>query len=145
MENKEVKTIDVLGDISLLIRSSKQVILSIDATPDDGYPIRILKAYLEEAEGTYVESDPPQLGEIMNKAQNDRAVILRKAINKLMAGTKETVGLAQTVQDGPPEETSVFVTTTTAKEGDDYLVIQATPFDEASDIHVFSTLEEPPV
>ena len=63
--------------------------LFIDATPDEDYPIRILKAYRERANYKYSKSK----GEInltnepimkaMNDAQDRRAEILDRAIAKL--------------------------------------------------------------
>lgn len=87
---------DLFGDGTLRIRNERQGVLFVDATPDDEYPLRILRAYLDNAEGSYVESEPPLIGEIMNQAQRDRAVILRRAIERLSSpNTQVTHGRAQ--------------------------------------------------
>jgi len=74
---------DLFGDGSVRIRKCRQEIIGVDATPDEEYPLRILRAYLDAADGSYVESNPPLLAEIMNQAQRERAVILRAAIARL--------------------------------------------------------------
>jgi hypothetical protein len=72
---------DLFGDVK--IHSHRQEMLMVDATPDEDYPLRILSAYLENATATRVESNPPALGEMMNKWQDERAAILRRAIERL--------------------------------------------------------------
>jgi len=62
----------------------REEMLWIDATPDADYPLRILRAYLRNTTMRTI-SEPPMLGEIMNKAQDERAVILQDAINRLTA------------------------------------------------------------
>lgn len=86
---------DLFGDGSVCIRNCRQEILSVDATPDDDYPLRILRAYLDNAEGSYVESEPPLIGEIMNQAQRDRAAILRRTIERLSSPNAEAVATAR--------------------------------------------------
>ncbi len=52
----------------------------VDASPDAELPVRILEAYID---GGIVESEPSQLGELMNKWQAERNQILRAAIDAL--------------------------------------------------------------
>ena len=62
--------------------------LSVDATPDDDYPIRILGVYLQntglrwEYEGC--DKELQQIYDAMNEAQEKRAKILRQAIATLV-------------------------------------------------------------
>lgn len=68
---------------------TQPVIQFIDATPDEDYPLRILKAYRENcnsrwATGTGGECDN-LLFALMNEHAEQRAKILDKAIGKLEA------------------------------------------------------------
>lgn len=60
---------------------------SVDATPDDDYPIRILEAYLHNTglrwEITGCNGNLRQIYDAMNEAQEKRAEILRRAIAAL--------------------------------------------------------------
>lgn len=47
----------------------------MDCTPDEGLPVRILSAYIDEST---VESVPPELGKIMTEAQRRRNEIIRE-------------------------------------------------------------------
>lgn len=58
----------------------------VDATPDAEYPLRILRAHLDDNTGSTCTSDPPALAEAMNAAAAKRAVILRAAIERLRHG-----------------------------------------------------------
>ena len=56
----------------------------VDATPDDGYPLRILEAHLANSKSRIVVgSEASPLFQAMNEAQAKREVILQEAINKL--------------------------------------------------------------
>lgn len=56
----------------------------VQANPDEGYVLRILKAHLENAEsGRWVADPPSPVVDMMNQWQEDRAKLLRKAIEKL--------------------------------------------------------------
>jgi len=66
---------------------TKQEVKYIDATPDEDYPLRILRTYRDNcdclwATGTDGSCDNP-LFQHMNEDQHRRAVILDKAIKKL--------------------------------------------------------------
>lgn len=65
----------------------QEIIQGIDATPDNKYPIRILRAYREYCNCFYsdnTEGEPrSELWEQMNEWQRERALILDKAIQLL--------------------------------------------------------------
>lgn len=69
----------------------KEDIRYVDATPDDGYPIRILEAHLRGNENLIItdntEGRPPENPAliVMNEASEERAKILRRAIAILSA------------------------------------------------------------
>ncbi len=73
---------------SELPRITQQAVMHIDCTPDDDYPLRILRVYrqhcdcqwAEDTEGR--ETENPLL-KMMNEANDKRARILNKAITKL--------------------------------------------------------------
>lgn len=63
----------------------------IDATPDDEYPLRILRAYREDCNLTWATTtdgtpSDSRLVEAMNDMQRERAAILDRAIAALAAG-----------------------------------------------------------
>ena len=66
---------------------TQQQIMFVNANPDEMYPIRILQAYLDNTDCRWAtETDGScnnVLFELMNKHCEERAVILRKAINVL--------------------------------------------------------------
>lgn len=58
----------------------------VDATPDDGYPIRILKAYRENCDVKWsnnTSNNDARVFAEMNKHQDERAKILDRAIKIL--------------------------------------------------------------
>lgn len=60
----------------------------VNATPDDELPIRLLQAYRDDCDilwSTDGDGVNKTLAEIMNKSQQERAVILDKALEKLRA------------------------------------------------------------
>ena len=63
----------------------------IDATPDDGYPIRILRAYRADCDMRWADTSDGDVGNpltvALNEMQDKRAAILNKAIAAL-AGEK---------------------------------------------------------
>ena len=72
------------------LRSVKKVpILHVDATPNDGYVLRILQAYrdncnaLWSTSGDGVTESAKELCRYVNAAQKKRAVLLDAAIRKL--------------------------------------------------------------
>lgn len=68
------------------IEFTKQAIIHVDATPDEDYPLRILKAYRQNSNITAASSSDGKttpLLDAMNKDQEKRAAILDKAIAKL--------------------------------------------------------------
>jgi len=67
---------------------TQEPIIHVNATPDEGYPLRILRAYRENCNREWVsETDKPlnPLLEQMNKYCRQRAVILDAAIAVLEA------------------------------------------------------------
>lgn len=62
-----------------VIDPHRQEMLWMDATPDEGYPLRILKAYRDNCDCRMV-TNPPEMGEMMNRWQDERAEILDRAI-----------------------------------------------------------------
>ena len=65
----------------------REEILYVDATPDEGYPIRILEAYRQRCDYKWsMSSDEIKENELMksmNDAQDLRAEILERALAKL--------------------------------------------------------------
>lgn len=71
-----------------LPKLTQQSILYLDATPDNEYPLRILRAYRENCNSMWATStdgacDNP-LFTMMNEHQRQRAEILDRAIDKLL-------------------------------------------------------------
>jgi len=62
---------------------NKEPVRFVDATPGDDYPLRILRAYLENAELRYQGAPDGTLSDAMNKMNEQREAILRKAIGVL--------------------------------------------------------------
>jgi len=62
---------------------SQQSIIYVDATPNDDYPLRILRAYRENCNVRIVSDPPNPMYEFMNQCQISRAAILDKAIQIL--------------------------------------------------------------
>ena len=62
---------------------TQEPIISVDATPDDGYPLRILRAYRENCNCKWEATPASWLYEQMNKDCEKRAVILDRAISVL--------------------------------------------------------------
>lgn len=58
----------------------------VSAEPTSGYPIRILKAYLDYS---VVKTEPPELGDFMNELQHSRNLLLEKAIEILSEHIEE--------------------------------------------------------
>lgn len=59
---------------------SQQPIIHVDATPDENYPLRILRAYRENCNCEWVSDTDNPLIDQMNKHCRQRAVILDAAI-----------------------------------------------------------------
>jgi len=66
----------------LVVRSSLESIVHVNACPDSEYPIRILEAHLVLNEGTWMEGSGggEELAEVMNEAQEKRNLLLHNAI-----------------------------------------------------------------
>ena len=62
---------------------NKQAIMHINATPDEGYVLRILKVYRENCECKWSSNLDNPLIVDMNKIQDERAKLLDKAIQIL--------------------------------------------------------------
>jgi len=63
---------------------TQEMVYHIDSTPNEGYPLRILKTYRENCNSKWSStSDDNSLLEVMNKHQDQRAEILDKAIEVL--------------------------------------------------------------
>jgi hypothetical protein len=66
----------------------KEMLIHVDATPDDGYVLRILRAHLARQRGYRMEvrggnKGLHQLADFLNEAAEKRATLLEKAIAKL--------------------------------------------------------------
>ena len=74
--NEEIKLPDL----------TQEPIKYVDATPDDEYPLRILRAYRKDCNCMW-ETNPPgyPIYDMMNEHQIQRAAILDKAIEALSA------------------------------------------------------------
>jgi hypothetical protein len=59
---------------------TQEPIQHVDATPDEEYPLRILKAYRQNCDARWVSTEPNVLIDMMNKHCERRAEILDKAI-----------------------------------------------------------------
>ena len=70
-------------DLQKVIDSRREQRWGIDCTPDDGLAVRILEAYLDD--GVTTVTEPKELGEMMNRWQAERQVLLLKAIAALSA------------------------------------------------------------
>jgi hypothetical protein len=68
----------------------------VDASPDAGLPVRILRAYIESGSTL---SEPKELGELMNKWQADRNGILLAAIGRLSATTTDLARVNELEKD----------------------------------------------
>lgn len=55
----------------------------VNATPDEGYVLRILEAHLINCQSRWVATPPSILVDMMNQLQEDRAKLLHKAIEIL--------------------------------------------------------------
>jgi len=67
----------------VLPKISQQPIIHVDATPDEEYPLRILRAYRENCNCKWVSDTENPVIEQMNKDCHQRAVILDAAITLL--------------------------------------------------------------
>ncbi len=66
-----------------LPETTQEPIIHVDATPDDDYPLRILRAYRENCNCKWVADPPSALTDMMNEHCDKRAAILDKAIECL--------------------------------------------------------------
>lgn len=62
---------------------TQEPIIYVNATPDNGYPLRILKAYRENCNCKWIVDPPSDLYDMMNGMCDKRAIILDKAIKIL--------------------------------------------------------------
>jgi len=77
-----------------LPKLTKKAILWVDETPDEGYPLRILRAYRQNcdcmwSDNTSGEESSNPIFKLMNEHQRKRADILDKAIKALLVNGKE--------------------------------------------------------
>ncbi len=63
-----------------LPKTTQEPIIHVDATPDEDYPLRILRAYRKNCNRKWVADPPSALIDMMNEHCDKRAVILDKAI-----------------------------------------------------------------
>ena len=66
-----------------LPKLTQEPIIHVDATPDEGYPLRILEAYRANCNCLFVSDHYSPLLDAMNKNNKKRAEILDRAIEKL--------------------------------------------------------------
>lgn len=77
---------------------TEQSIIIVDATPDEEYPLRILKAYRQNCNAQWGDTTNPDspvanpLLKIMNEHNNKRADILDRAIARLRNGLSVNLG-----------------------------------------------------
>jgi hypothetical protein len=64
---------------------TREPLMSVDATPDAGYPLRILNAHRANSLCEYVVDPPSALWDAMNEMQRERVRLLDAAIAKLGA------------------------------------------------------------
>jgi hypothetical protein len=76
--------------MSVLGELNKEPVRFVDATPDEEYPLRILRAYLENAELRYQGAPDGTLAATMNEMNERREAILRHAI----AGLKKNQAMS---------------------------------------------------
>jgi len=63
-----------------LPKVSKEYLTHVDATPDRGYPLRILTAHRQNCNGHWIADPPNPLYDLMNEHQIQRAKLLDEAI-----------------------------------------------------------------
>ena len=68
------------------LETTQQGIMVVDATPNEGYPLRILRAYRENCNVKWVAEPPSTLVDMMNADCDKRAEILDRAIAILEQG-----------------------------------------------------------
>ena len=66
---------------------TQQPIIQVDGTPDEDYPLRILRAYREDCNCRWESNESNPLIDIMNQHCDQRAEILDRAI-ALLEGEK---------------------------------------------------------
>lgn len=59
---------------------TRQPVLHVDATPDSAYPLRILRAYRENCDYKFIADPQSPLITMMNEHNDQRAIILDRAI-----------------------------------------------------------------
>jgi len=86
----------------LIVRSSLESIMHVNAYPDSEYPIRILEAHLALNEGTWMEGfgGGEELAEVMNSAQEKRNLLLHNAIALLRS---KPIRWSEPPPEPPPE------------------------------------------
>ena len=62
---------------------SRELIQNVDATPDENYVMRILKAHLGNAMSRYEAVPPSPFWDKMNELQSQRQALLEEAIARL--------------------------------------------------------------
>lgn len=69
---------------------TQEPLVHVDGTPDEDYPLRILRAHRANCDCRWkvVEGDPSPLLDAMNATQEQRAALLDAAIAKLGGGVR---------------------------------------------------------
>lgn len=76
-----------------LPETTQEPIIHVDATPNEEYPLRILRAYRENCNCKWVSQPANPLTDLMNATCDERAKILDKAIAILENNYKRTLQL----------------------------------------------------
>lgn len=82
---------------------NQQPINYVDATPDEGYPLRILRTYRANCDCRWVSELENPLIQLMNKNQEERAKILDVAIATLEKSIGSAHGQGQKTDDNHHE------------------------------------------
>lgn len=69
----------------ILPEVTQDALLWIDATPNEDYPLRILRAYRQNCDCRWVSDEPSKLVNLMNEDAQKRANLLDRAIAILEA------------------------------------------------------------
>lgn len=81
------RLVDEAYNIRQVTSYDKQPYMCVDATPDEDYPLRILRMYRQacdiEWSSTGLSADVSEACDVMNKAQKERIALLDKAIGVL--------------------------------------------------------------
>jgi len=73
--------------MTALPKITQEPLIHVDATPDDGYVLRILRAHRHNCDCKWVGTGSNALIDVMNEACDKRAKLLDKAISILKRTT----------------------------------------------------------